>query len=127
MPTDLIGPDDAASFDGHCGVVREYLGSQSRFEPPEDVTIDVVDFYEEGAREHYHTDATEYYLVIEGQGTIDLEPVEGTRRTVSVEANDLLVVPPKTWHAGTPWNDTLTVVVFSPAEISDENTVIREE
>lgn len=127
MDSRKIAFEDANQFEGHCGLLREYAGNQAHDDVPEDVTIDLVDFYADGAGEHYHTNATEYYFVLEGEGTLELEPIDGTRRTVPVSKHDLIVVPPETWHAGTPKDGTLTILVFSPDTIGEENTVLRHE
>ena len=48
----------------------------------------------EGNRKHYHPDADENWVIMEGEWERWIEG-QGTRR---VRTNDIIVVPAKTWH-----------------------------
>lgn len=53
---------------------------------------------------HYHREMTEYYYVLSGGGTITLD---GEKRPI--EAGDLVVIRPGTWHTS---DGTMDVLIF---------------
>jgi mannose-6-phosphate isomerase-like protein (cupin superfamily) len=69
------------------------------------------------AKKHYHKTLTEYYVVLEGAGEIEINET-----LVAVESGDVLMIPPGTRHALRGEFEIINVVV-PPFDPEDEYLV----
>ncbi len=69
------------------------------------------------ATPHYHTKLTEYYVFLEGTGTLELDG-----ESVPVGPGDVVMIPPGTVHAANGRFE-LMVVVSPPFDPEDEHLV----
>jgi mannose-6-phosphate isomerase-like protein (cupin superfamily) len=69
------------------------------------------------AKKHYHKTLTEYYVVLEGAGEIEMNDT-----LVAVESGDVLMIPPGTRHALRGKFEIINVVV-PPFDPEDEYLV----
>ena len=69
------------------------------------------------AKKHYHRKCTEHYVVLEGEGEIELD-----ERTVAVGPGDVVYIPPETRHALRGQFEIINVVA-PPFEPDDEYVV----
>ncbi len=66
------------------------------------------------ARKHYHKDTTEYYIILEGEGELELD-----EDVVPVKPGDVVMIPPYTRHAARGALEIINVV-YPPLDPSDE-------
>ena len=100
---------DVNAVDCPCGVARRVFSR----EDGGPVGIHHVTISEDAQR-HYHKHTTEYYVVLEGHGEIELN-----EKRVAVGPGDVVFIPPYTRHAA---RGKLTIinVVYPPLDPADE-------
>ncbi|MFW6368424.1 MAG: cupin domain-containing protein [Spirochaetota bacterium] len=101
--------DDVAAVDCPCGAARRVF-SRGDGGPLgiHRVTIS------RNAKRHYHKHTTEYYIIIEGSGEIELND-----ERIAVSAGDIVYIPPYTRHAARGRLEIMNVV-YPPFDPTDE-------
>lgn len=100
--------EDIAPVPCPCGQARRIItGADNDLLSVHRVSIDAT------AQVHYHNELTEYYVILEGSGTIMLD---GER--VPVGPNDVIMIPPGTRHALDGTFEIINIVCppFDPAD-----------
>ncbi|MFW6060771.1 MAG: cupin domain-containing protein [Phycisphaeraceae bacterium] len=66
-----------------------------------------------GSVRHYHKQTTEFYFVAHGKGHMELDG-----EWSEIQAGDLIVVPPNTWHTSKPADDSElhVLIIAAPPE-----------
>ncbi len=97
---------DLSKFRGHCGHVTTLQQG--------DIEIHHVKI--DHARQHYHKTATEYYQVIEGDGSIILDG-----QTFPLKKGDHITIPPGTRHQAIEGDHGLKVLIVAFPSAKNDN------
>ncbi|MCD6477690.1 MAG: WxcM-like domain-containing protein [Candidatus Aenigmarchaeota archaeon] len=114
MKAKKISLEDGEKFNGHCGkVIRRVF---------EKMIVENVEVYNRGAKAHYHKKITEYYVCLRGKGLVVVWPSddESKKEEYELNENDILEIPPNTFHKIVPIERNLMILVIRMPPISND-------
>jgi mannose-6-phosphate isomerase-like protein (cupin superfamily) len=118
----VIARNDTQPFVGDDGAIIRELASPHNSPLTQHSLAEIRHPAGTASQEHYHTEAEEVYLVIEGQGTIR---VDGETRTIG--PGDVVVIVPGQRHKVWPVDESeLVMLVTCVPAYSAEEVVFTE-
>ena len=105
-----------------CGEIREILRG-GEWSPNIAMALDL-----RPTVAHWHATFDEIYLVLDGSLEVRLfDPADGTRRTVTLAANELCVIPRGTHHQVTSASEKNRLCVITTPRFDSADEIVSEE